>query len=499
MNSINQCALIVASLNLLAYFYECQGAAAATQSDSSTSFIAKICASKLVEGQTIDTTNQLFLCDCTTDPSSNSSIAFKQITCAKRKLNTKYFDDYTLPDSVAELSMAWNSFDVIPTFSGNGLTTLDMSYNNITAIDNVHTFENVFNLVELDLSWNRIATISGQAFHKFAKLKRLDISHNQLSHLPTPMFAAASALEVLILSNNGRLSEQFDRHDFDLFATLGVPTTLARLEVNEIYLDRLNLAKAVGLTELFARYNRFNESAPFAVTWPHTLEIIDLSGNPFESIPPFFLARFGSIREVFLRRMPNLKCVEANAFANLTTLMLLDMEGSRNLVDFSADAFGGIVDVDANGHNISHSKYLERLNLRDAKIERLGSTLTNSLHHLKRFDLYGNPLNCDCELRWLAKLKLGTSGRCNRPDELNGTLIENIQVRQFTCLQWPNVVYVFLHGILLMSLVAIFAMPIWLIVMFIRPRRHREGRKIGASSPYARITIESNRAEDMYF
>lgn len=499
MTSINQCALIVASLNLLAYFYQCQGAATAAQSDSSPSFIAKVCASKLAEGQTIDAMNRLFLCDCTTNPSSNSSTVFKQITCAKRKLNNKYFDEYTLPDSVAVLSMAWNNFDVMPAFSGNRLTTLDMSHNDVTTIDNAHTFENVSNLIELDLSWNRIVTISDQAFHKFDKLKRLDISHNQLSRLATPMFAAPSALEVLILSNNERLSEQFNRHDFDLFAMVGVPTTLARLEVNEIDLDRLNLAKAVALTELFARYNRFNESAPFTATWPSALQLIDLSGNPFESIPPNFLARFGSIREVFLRRMPTLKRVEANAFANLTTLMSLDMEGSKMLVDFSADAFGGTIDVDANGNNISHSKYLERLNLRDAKIERLGSTLVNSLHHLKRFELYGNPLNCDCELRWLARFRLETSGRCNRPDVLNGTMIENLAARKITCLEWPNVVYVVLHAILLMSLIAMFAMPIWLIVMFIRPKRHREGRKIGASSPYARITIESNRAEDMYF
>lgn len=506
MNSINQCALIVASLNLFAYIYQCQGAA--TQSNSSTTFIATVCASKLtasttttttVTGATNNATNRLFACDCLTDSSPNSSIAFKQITCTKRKLNNNDFNDYTLNDGVAVLLMGWNNFDAIPTFSGNGLTTLDLSHNNITTIDSDHTFENVTNLIELDLSWNRIATISGTAFRQLDKLKRLDISHNQLSQLTTRLFASPSALEVLILSNNERLHDQFHRQDFDLLGTLGVPTSLVRLEVNGIELKQLNLASVPGLTELFARYNSFDEKTNFTATWPHRLEIIDLSGNPFKTIPSKFWAHFSAIRELFLRRMPNLERVEPNAFINLTNLIVLDFEGSKKLSTFSANAFGGSPVFDATLKNMSHAQYLERLILRNAEIERLGLILTNSFHHLKRLDLYGNPLNCDCDLRWVAKLELDTSGRCSQPDELSGKLISNIQVKDFTCLQWPNVVYVFMHGILVLSLFAIFAIPIWLIVLFIRPRRHLEGRKIGASSPYARITIESNRAEDMYF
>lgn len=397
------------------------------------------------------------------------------------------------------LSMGWNNFDVMPELSGNGLTTLDMSHNNITKIDNERTFENVKHLIELDLSWNRISAISSDAFHKLSKLKRLDLSHNQLNNLPSNLFVGPSVLEVLILSNNVRLNEQFGQQAFNLFGTLGVPTSLARLEVNEINLDQLNLEKAAGLTELFVRYNRFNESTNFTVTWPHGLEIIDLSGNPFQTIPSKFLTKFSGMREIFLRRMPILKSVEENAFANLTNLIVLDFEGSKNLVEFNANAFGEAYDDDANDANMSHSKYLERLNLRGAKIERLSATLMNSLEHLKRFDLYGNPLNCDCKLRWLAKMKLDTSGRCEQPAELNGTLISNIAPKEFTCLQWPNVVYALVHGILVMSLFAIFTIPIWLIVLYVRPRRHQAGRKIGATSPYARITIESNRAEDMYF
>lgn len=486
MYTINQCALIVASLNLLAYFHQCQGIGA--QSDSSSTFIGKICASQLAEGDTIHATNRLFVCNCTTtDPlssSSGTSIAFKEITCTKRKLDIKYFDDYTLPDSVAVLSMGWNNFDAIPKFSGDGLTTLDMSHNNITAIDFDNTFENVTNLIELDLSWNRIETLAGGAFHQLAKLKRLDLSHNQLSRLPTSFLALPSVLEVLILSNNERLGEQFD---------LSVGSTLTRLEVNEINLHQLNLENAQGVTELFARHNQFNESVDFAATWPRRLELIDLSGSPFERIPSNFLARFNEVRELFLQRMPNLKRVEANAFANLTKLIALNFEGSKELVEFNENAFGN-----GNDNNNSNPQFLERLILRGAKIDRLGSRLVSSFHHLKRFDLYGNSLNCDCDLRWVAKMNLETNGRCSQPDDLNGTLIGNIRPRHFTCLQYPNFVYVVLHAVLIMSLFAIFTIPVWLIVLLIRSRRHREGRKIGASSPYARITIESNRAEDMY-
>lgn len=489
MNSINQCALFAALLNLLAYIQQCQG------SDSSTSFVAKACASKLAVGATINATNRLFLCDCTTNLSSNSSDAFEKITCAKRKLNNNYFNDYLLPDSVAELSMDWNSFDVMPKFSGNGLRLLDMSHNNITTIDD-STFENVTNLIELDLSWNRIETIADRTFHKLAELKRLDISHNRLTRLPEHMFAVPSVLEVLILSNNEGLGEQFNHPDFDLFETLGVPETLSRLEVNDMNLERLHLNNAHNLRELFASYNRFNETMHLLTTLYRGLEILDLSGNPFNVIPANFTRKFIWIREVFLRRMPYLERVEEDAFADLMDLIVLDFDGSKNLVEFHEYAFGS---DDPQGKDELHWKYLERFSLRGAKIERLGSRIAHTFHHLKRLDLYGNPLNCDCNLRWVAKLDLETNGRCNQPEELKGELISNIPVSQFTCLTWPNVVYVFLHGVLLLSLFAIFSIPIWLIVMCTRSRRHHTGRTIGATSPYARITIESNRAEDNYF
>lgn len=491
MNSINQCALFAAILNLLAYIHQCQGA------DSSIAFVAKACASKLGVGETINAKNRLFLCDCTTNPSSNSSDAFEKITCTKRKLNNNYFNDYLLPDSVAELSMGWNNFDVMPKFSGNGLTSLDMSHNNITTIDD-STFENVTNLIELDLSWNRIETTSNGAFRKLAELKRLDISHNRLTRLPEFMFAVPSALEVLILSNNEGLGEQFNQPDFDLFKLhgVGVPQTLVRLEVNDMNLQRLYLDNALQLRELFASYNRFNETMHLSASLYRYLEILDLSGNPFHVIPANFTRKFIWLREVFLRRMPYLERVEENAFADLMDLIVLDFDGSKNLVEFHEYAFGS---DDPQGKDEKHWKYLERFSLRGAKIERLGSAMAHTFHHLKRLDLYGNPLNCDCNLRWVAKLDLETNGRCNQPEELNGQLVSNIPVSQFTCLTWPNVVYVFLHGVLLMSLFAIFTIPIWLIVMCTRSRRHHTGRTIGATSPYARITIESNRAENNYF
>lgn len=498
MYSIKCCALIVASLNLFGYIYQCQGAA--TQSNTPPSaFIATVCASKSATTDANNASHRSFECDCITDRSANLSSAFKQITCSRRQLNNDDFNDYTLDDGVTVLSMAWNNFDSIPKFNGSKLTVLDMSHNIIASIDTDSAFDSVDNLIELDLSWNRIETVSDGAFHKLSKLKRLDISRNQLARLPAHIFAAPSALEVLILSNNKRLSEQFGQKDFDLFTTLDAPKSLARLEVNGMDLQQLDLKNAIELTELFARYNQFDVTTDFTATWPHGLEIIDLSGNPFKSIPPKFLARFSRIREVLLSRMPHLERVEANAFVNLTELIVLNLEGSTRLSEFSADAFGGRAMYDVNFERVSHSKYLERLILRGANIERLGLTLTNSFHHLKRLDLFGNPLICDCDLRWVAKLELETSGRCSQPEELKGALISNIQVKDFTCLQWPNVVYVFLHGVLVLTLFAIFTIPIWLIVMYVRPRRHRQGRKIGATSPYARITIESNRAEEIYF
>lgn len=486
MFSITLIALLVIALQSKTNFVvQCQHVSQQAQQQQS---ITKLCDSNTNGALTLTGNG---VCDCVLDTSStNSKLEHYRVTCKNRQLTNIYFDAEHLSDSVKILIMSWNKFEFVPKFFGNQLQILDMSHNNITTIDD-EIFEKLPILVELDLSWNHIVIISVNAFHALNTLKRLDLSHNQLKHLSTNLFSPLHTLEVLILSNNYYLNETFHQNEIDLYSTLGVTNTLARLEINDANLNRLNLELGIGLKEIYLNYNNFVIPP---VSLAIGIELIDLSGNLFTELKTNFLSNQSKLRELHMRKMPTLKYIRAHAFNNLTSLRVLDLDDSKVLTHFDPMAFNGM-----EINTTISTRYLERINLRNTHIERLSASLEMVFSRLERLDLYGTPLICDCQLKWLKKIKLDTYGRCSQPDELKNALLTNLPKKRLVCNYWSKPFYALFHAILILSLLGICAIPIWLIVLYVRPSRRARLQKVGASSPYARITIESNRAEDNYF
>ena len=68
---------------------------------------------------------------------------------------------------------------------------------NFTSITN-GSFGNMTHLVYMDLSWNSLKTIGGDAFAAFNKLSVLDVSHNLL-HTPAVFLRPLSSLQALNL------------------------------------------------------------------------------------------------------------------------------------------------------------------------------------------------------------------------------------------------------------------------------------------------------------
>lgn len=465
-----------------------------TTAEQQTTTITKLCSNETSlnnNSRTATAINANFNCNCgfETFPPLGSTGRY-EINCKNKELDNKLFDAELLPAQTQILIVSWNNFEAIPEFIAPKLETLDISNNNITTIDD-NNFRKTSNLIDLNLSWNRIAVISTDAFAGLSALKRLDLSHNQLRQFTINVFFPLQNLEALILSGNKYLNETFNRDDMDLYFKLGVPATLVRLEINDANLNAIDVHLGTSLREIYLKYNRFTQ-APRNL--PASLELIDFSGNMFETLESRFLNNQVNLRELHLTKTASLKTIEENAFYHLTHLRVLNLEGCKGLTDFNGNAFGT-----NSPDNSTLLQHLERVSLKGAHLERLPPGLATAFQHLERLDLYGNPLICDCNLEWVRALNLETYGRCQEPSELKNVLLSQLRRKRLQCYYWSKYFYALFHAILILCLLAICAIPIWLLILCMRPSRRMRLQKIGASSPYARITIESNRAEDNYF
>ncbi|XP_037048743.1 leucine-rich repeat neuronal protein 2 [Bradysia coprophila] len=432
-------------------------------------------------------TSDNLYCECVMENSSQGGLLVMHIHCENRKFKNENFAAEVLPTVTNSLDMSWNEFQFVPNFVGYDLSTLDMSHNAITVIDD-NNFAKVKNLSELNLSWNKIEALSINAFARLGNLLKLDLSRNLLQKITNNVFSTLPSMTHLILSRNRFLNETFSVNDVDLYISLGVSTKLNILEIEDANLDTIDLLQGVGLKVAKFRCNQF-ELFP---SIPRSIEILDLSENPLRTLEAKVIPHLNDLEEIYLNDMPRLSSIQEYAFFGLPKLRTVSLEGSWKLTFFSGEAFG---DYDVLNGSVTS---LEVLNLRGTSLKYIDETLVTALDKIKKFDLNGNPLICNCDVRWIKDIGLETNGRCYLPQDLRGELLTEISDSDLKCRRWSAWVYKTLNGLMILLLLILCGVATWLIVMGLRPSRRVHLQKVGAASPYARVTIEPNRADDLH-
>lgn len=436
---------------------------------------------------TNNSTSDNLYCECIMENSSPGGLLVMHIHCDNRKFKNENFRVEVLPAVTSLLDLSWNEFEIVPVFTGSDLTNLDLSHNVITELDD-NDFLKVSNLKELNLSWNKISALSISAFASLQNLLKLDLSRNWLRNITPNVFSSLQSMTHLILSRNRFLNETFSAENVDLFLNLGATTKLNILEIEEADLDHIDLSHGFGLNVVKLKCNKF-EKFPDV---PRGIEIVDLSENPFRIMEAKSIPHLMYLQELYLNDMPRLSAIQGYAFFGLPNLKTVSLEGSWKLTFFSGDAFGN-----SNALNETVTN-LEVLNLRGTSLKYIDNTLIAALTKIKTFDLNGNPLICNCDIKWVRDFGLETNGRCFLPYELRGQLLTEISDSDLKCRRWSAWVYKVLNGLMILLLLVLCGVATWLIVMGLRPSRRGHLQKIGAASPYARVTIEPNRAEDLH-
>ena len=265
-----------------------------------------------------------------------------------------------------------NSNSTVFNCSGVGLTVahipvleryqiVDFSNNNLTAISK-HTFPTDNAITALYLTNNKIKTIHTRAFGELRDLIQLDLSENLLegNRLHGRPFYNLDNLETLNMNRNPlRLIRQ------DMFCFLDLNSLkqlhLSYCRISQVRVDAFNL--------------------PF-------LEHLDLSWN---HIKHFYKSQFKRLRRLKTLNLCHNKIKLLNQVPVLPELRIFNLDNNKiHTVSIKKEMKYG-------------TDRLEMLYLRNNDIE----TFTNhsfswDLDHLEGIYLEHNPIQCDCQMNWIA-------------------------------------------------------------------------------------------------
>uniref|UniRef100_A0A182Q9P2 LRRCT domain-containing protein n=1 Tax=Anopheles farauti TaxID=69004 RepID=A0A182Q9P2_9DIPT len=424
-------------------------------------------------------------CDCDVPNSGSSGLPELHINCRRHRFADGFWRGIEqLPQGTVRLDLSYNELTSVPRLSSDTLQHLSLAHNQIAAVPD-KVFANLSTLQELDLSGNRIQLLGTDALAGLGRLKLINLSDNRIASIEVNAFSNALDLHQLILSNNS-LGAFFNRTESDLYLRLGVTNRLAILELKRCNLTDINLASGVGLERAVLGHNPLQQLAQL----PKQLAHLDISGVPIRNFPAKFLPHLLHLENLTMRDMPILYTLEQYALFGLPRLAMLDLQGSRNLSTIHPHVFG------QNVVRNETETQLKRLILKGTNIRTLNSTLRFAFENLRLLDIRGAPLRCDCELRWLRDLpNLMTLGVCVRPNALREQRFGTIEPHQFQCRAEQFWIYTVFNVVLAILLILLVSVGVFLIVRAIRPKPHVQLRMVGPNSPYARVTIEPNRAE----
>ena len=333
-----------------------------------------------------------------------------------------------------------------------GLTELVISRTGITRVY-PQTFSPFYKLINLQITYNNyLTTIDSGAFEGiYDTLEFLSLGHNQLQNLASLTAGNWQKLTQLNLQYNPIGAVQTSD-----FSRLG--SKLRYLNLDSCKLTNIHSSMFSNLTSLYT---------------------LVLSNNEIQSVPDSVFGNNQVLTELRLDRQKNTLAINKNSFNGIETSLnrliinhntinkptfwrlliklpnLLELNaGNLNLQNIPDKAFKNngkinILDLESNGITAlqEHSFFqlrdsLEVLTLSDNSLTTISKCVLNGFTRLHQLHLSGNPLVCDCKLRWLRDwvwaqpdrfLAGGLVGPCISPPALANRLLSELSSNDLQC------------------------------------------------------------------
>ncbi|XP_041353100.1 leucine-rich repeat-containing G-protein coupled receptor 5-like [Gigantopelta aegis] len=327
------------------------------------------------------------------------------------------------------------------------LETLEISHCSLSRITD-YSFSQFQKLVEINLSHNRIKKIEPLSFSGIAsRLEYLDLSFNEIPDNNLTILQELTALQSLHLQNIGLLA--IPRNPVFLLGKNNLQNlNLARNHItsvdDQVFVTTPNLVK-LDLSE--NQIITFHETAFASLSQLQVLLLNhqNLQATNNVTLPSF--ANLTSIKSINLRSTkldPDTSWDRLREATNLQSLNL-DSTGLNVIKDFTFGDYKNLHTLDLTGNNILTITWKSFFGLRDSltnlflnnnKIQTLDRCTFYNFSTGLKLQLVGNPLNCDCKLRWLRGAQLNEtislSGheQCSLPVSKSFT---DMAVNDFVC------------------------------------------------------------------
>ncbi|KAM8975673.1 leucine-rich repeat neuronal protein 2 [Pelodytes ibericus] len=325
-------------------------------------------------------------------------------------------------ENLRELDLSQNSFSNIQDFDAQHLTqliSLHLEENQLNHLPD-YSFSGLESLEELYLNHNQLSNISPTAFFGLQHLVRLHLNSNLLTSLDSHWFQELPALEVLMVGDN-KVSSILDMNFHQLSNLRSL--VLAGMGLNDI--SEFAFEGLVKLESLSFYDNKLVKVPKRALQRVPGLKFLDLNKNPLSRIQQNDFTDMAHLKELGLSSMNELVSIDKLALINLPELTKLEVTNSPKLSFIHPKAFQKL-------------PRMETLMLNNNALNSLHRETVESLPSLQEIAMHGNPLRCDCVIRWVnatapsVRFMEPQSTLCTEPPEFRHTQLRLVPFREMS-------------------------------------------------------------------
>ncbi|XP_036200512.1 leucine-rich repeat neuronal protein 2 [Myotis myotis] len=324
--------------------------------------------------------------------------------------------------NLTELDLSQNSFSDARDCDFRALPqllSLHLEENQLTRLED-HSFAGLASLQELYLNHNQLRRIAPRAFAGLGNLLRLHLNSNLLRAVDSRWFEMLPSLEILMIGGN-KVDAILDMN-FRPLANLR-SLVLAGMSLREISSHALEGLRS--LESLSFYDNQLVRVPRRALEQVPGLKFLDLNKNPLQRVGPGDFANMLHLKELGLNNMEELVSIDKFALVNLPELTKLDITNNPRLSFIHPRAF-------------HHLPQMETLMLNNNALSALHRQTVESLPNLQEVGLHGNPIRCDCVIRWAnatgsrVRFIEPQSTLCAEPPDLQRRPVREVPFREMT-------------------------------------------------------------------
>ncbi|KAK3101272.1 hypothetical protein FSP39_002285 [Pinctada imbricata] len=354
-------------------------------------------------------------------------------------------------DSLEELYLGTNNLKIIRngTFSAaRSLIRLDLSRNTISYID-PGALRPLKMLQYLDLAHNKFTTMRSFMIFGLDELKEINLEHNFINTIETDTFKTSSVSYLSKVSVLNLKSNNLRKLDAD--SLQGLPH-LKSLELGNNKLKRVHslaFANVGNLRTLELQNNKIKRLSNGIFTSLHRLLELDLSSNKIRTVGSDAFQGLDNLEDLDMSSN-GIHDIDENSFRPLRSLTNLNLRGNR-LLSFNftlVTKFPQLSSLDLSENYMfwidipeGTKLRLKELNLNSNHLKTVGSDLTQIMSSSSYVSFTGNPLACDCHLRWLLDPGLSSKTRienmddvvCKTPNKLHGRRVSHLMEEDLIC------------------------------------------------------------------